>query len=98
MLDMKAGSISLLNVEAGSGGDVVSLMNVETGSGGGVVSLLNVEAGSRGGVISLLNVEDGSGGCSVVLLLAIAKSVHGFKQQLTADCTCVGRCQRGIHK
>ena len=29
MLDMKAGSISLLNVEGRSGGGVVSLMNVE---------------------------------------------------------------------
>ena len=68
MLDMKAGSISLLNVEGRSGGGVVSLMNVEAGSGGGVVLLLNVEAGSGGGVVLLLNVEAGSGGGVVSLL------------------------------
>ena len=69
MLDMKAGSISLLNVEAGSGGGVVSLLNVEAGSGGGVASVVG---GSGGGVGSVVG---GSGGCSVVLFfLAIAKS------------------------
>ena len=44
MLDMKAGSISLLNVEAGSGGGVISLLNVEAGSGGGVASVVGGSA------------------------------------------------------